>query len=204
MKKYIATKKNTILKFALLLALSSSPTFAITSLEEYLPRALAGDNFAQNRVGELYMYGRDISKNTNEAVQWFLKASENGNPFAPNHLAVLYANGDGVEQSSEEAVKWLKVSAKRGYYLAQHNLAVAYEEGNGVEQNLVEAYVWETLAEENSRNLRISPDRRQEIQASMERIESELTKEQLKEALIKLENYRTTILVIPATRQPLL
>ncbi|MBL0941819.1 MAG: SEL1-like repeat protein, partial [Alphaproteobacteria bacterium] len=89
------------------------------------------------------------------------------------------------------------------YYLAQHNLAIAYEEGNGIAQDLIEAYVWITLAEENSRNLKISPDRRQEIQATMERIESELTKEQLKEALMKLENYRTTILVIPATRQPL-
>jgi hypothetical protein len=203
MNKYFSIKKSSILKFGLLFVLSIPHAFALTPLEEELPRALAGDNSAQNRVGEIYMYGRGVPRNTIEAAQWFLKASENGNPFAPNHLAVLYANGDGVEQSWQEAAKWLKVSAKRGYYLAQKNLAVAYEEGNGVEQDLVEAYVWASLAEENSRNLNISPELQQEIVATKERIECELTKDQLKEALMRLQNYRTTIVVIPATRQPL-
>jgi hypothetical protein len=194
----ISTKLNfyRFISTGLLCTLFISHTLA-TTLEEYLPQAFAGDNAAQNRVGEIYMYGHGVPKDPIEASIWFIKASENGNPFAPNHLSVLYANGEGVEQSWETAAKWLKVSAKRGYYLAQHNLAVAYEEGNGLERDFVESYVWATLAKENCCNLNISPALRQKIVDTKERIESELTKDQLKEALSRLQDCRTTVLVIP-------
>ncbi len=76
------------------------------------PLAEQGVSHAQNALGEMYMYGKGIPQDYNEAAKWFRLAAEQGHRRAQFSLGVLYWSGDGVPQDHGEAVKWFRLADK--------------------------------------------------------------------------------------------
>ena len=70
---------------------------------------------AQYRLGEMYDYGRGVTKNITEALQWYRKAAEQGDADALYRLGWMYLNGRGVPQSDREALKWYQLAAEHGH-----------------------------------------------------------------------------------------
>ncbi len=61
--------------------------------------AKQGNANAQNNLGMLYVYGRGVEKNTEEAMKWLQKSADQGSASAKINLGVLYASGDGVNMN---------------------------------------------------------------------------------------------------------
>ena len=76
------------------------------------PLAEQGVSLAQNALGEMYMYGKGIPQDYNEAAKWLRLAAEQGHRRAQFLLGVLYWSGDGVPQDQDEAVKWFRLADK--------------------------------------------------------------------------------------------
>ncbi len=76
------------------------------------PLAEQGVSPAQNALGVMYMYGKGIPQDYNEAAKWFRLAAEQGHRRAQFSLGVLYWSGDGVPQDHGEAVKWFRLADK--------------------------------------------------------------------------------------------
>jgi S1-C subfamily serine protease len=87
-----------------------------------------------------------VTKDDDEAVKWYLKASEQGLAFAQVNLGLMYANGQGVTKNYAEAVNWYRKAAEQGLAPAQGNLGLMYVNGKGVPKNFVESYKWQLLA----------------------------------------------------------
>ncbi|MCR5189468.1 MAG: hypothetical protein K6C97_11075 [Treponema sp.] len=62
-----------------------------------------GDYFAQNKLGDIYLYGEIVSKDYKLAKEWYEKASSNGSISAFVSLGDLYAKGLGVEKDYGKA-----------------------------------------------------------------------------------------------------
>ena len=73
-----------------------------------LKSAEKGDAISQTRLGEMYLYGKGVSRNYVEALKWFLKAAEQGHLEACYPLGCMYEEGKGVEQDLAEALKWYR------------------------------------------------------------------------------------------------
>ena len=74
------------------------------------PLAEQGVSYAQNVLGEIYMYGEGIPQDFYEAVKWFRLAAEQHHRRAQFMLGVLYWSGDGVPQDYDQAVKWFRLA----------------------------------------------------------------------------------------------
>ena len=79
-----------------------------------LQAAQNGDSNAQNRLGEMYAAGIEVTQDYTEAIKWFKKSAEQGYVGAQYHLASRYALGHGVVQDYNEAYKWAFRAATQG------------------------------------------------------------------------------------------
>lgn len=105
-----------------------------------------GDRIAQYNIGAMYLTGRGVEKNPNEAVKWHRLAAEGGLPIAQYGLGVMYYRGDGVPEDLSEAAKWFRKAALQGYADAQFNLGVMYFNGQAVPRDMSEVVKWISLA----------------------------------------------------------
>jgi TPR repeat protein len=143
------------------------------------PLAEQGDPRAQFLLGRIFLRGRGVPTDENEAVKWLRRAADQGHAGAQFSLGNLYAEGKGVPQDNVEAAKWYRAAADRGDPQAQYNLGLAYAKGEGVEQDNVKAHMWFNIAasrfpsDSANRNLAIS---------NREAIAQKLTPEELAEA----------------------
>ncbi len=117
-----------------------------TTLKEWRPLAEQGDRTAQHHLAWLYLIGRGVPQNDEEAVRWFHKAAEQGDSDAQTNLGSLYLLGDRIPQDYTEALKWLLAAASQGNPAAQTKLGIMYEDGHGVPQDRVQAHMWFSLA----------------------------------------------------------
>jgi len=117
-----------------------------TTLTEWRPLAEQGDPTAQHHLGWLYVIGRGVPQNYEEAVRWLRKAAEQGDSDAQTNLGSLYLLGEGLPQDYTEALKWLRTAADQGHPFAQTKLGIMYEDGHGVPQDSVQAHMWFSLA----------------------------------------------------------
>jgi TPR repeat protein len=92
---------------------------------------------AQNNLGFLYHEGKGVSQNYNEAVKWFLKASEKG--IAETELGFMYLIGRGVPEDAKEAAKWFTKAANNGHAGAIYQLGIIYREGKGIPIDFISA-----------------------------------------------------------------
>ncbi len=137
----------------------------IDFLKTYV-EARKGNAAAQNRLGQAYRLGRDIS----EAAKWFRKAAIQGNAPAQNQLGWMHEKVLGVAQDNAESAKWYRKAADQGFALAQYNLAEIYENGQLVDQDSVEAYKWFTLAASQGFSLPIKSRNKMAMQMTSEQI----------------------------------
>ena len=82
-----------------------------TAIREWKPLAEQGDPEAQFHLGEMYLRGRGVTQNFQEAADWYTKAAESGHSGAQGVLGGLHAVGLGVPQDFGEAYFWLIVAA---------------------------------------------------------------------------------------------
>ncbi len=107
--------------------------------EAFRREAEGGNVQGMRDLAELYLSGRGVRRDPEEAVRWIRRAADLGDAAAQNELGFLYSEGLGVERDQPEAVRWFRLSADQGEATAQFNLGLRYDEGEGVAQDLDEA-----------------------------------------------------------------
>lgn len=116
-------------------------------------------------LGQLYMTGRGVDKNDEEASKWYFRAAVRGDRNAVNDLfrmtdsgsvhaefvlGVLYFEGRGVPRDLKASAGWMTRAAKQKHPLAAHYLGDMYLTGSGVEKNEATAVKWYTVAAEQT------------------------------------------------------
>lgn len=88
----------------------------------YREAAEQGDAQAQNKLGEMYLYGRGFSVDAVQAASWFRKAAEQGDKEGEYNLGMMYLNGQGITKDIEQADQWLGLAAGQSYEPAREAL----------------------------------------------------------------------------------
>ena len=78
-----------------------------------------GNQYAQYRLGRLYLSGEEVPKDVRRAVEYLTASAERGNQYAQYALGKLYLMGKDIPQDEEAAHRWLTASAKQGNQYAQ-------------------------------------------------------------------------------------
>jgi TPR repeat protein len=104
--------------------------------------AAEGDPRAASALGNMYMNGEGVIRDSRKAAFYLQMGASAGNRGAQYSLAKLYENGAGVPKSPSRAVELYTASAKQGYAPAAKSLALDYEFGRGVEHNRSQAISW--------------------------------------------------------------
>ncbi|MDR3182198.1 MAG: hypothetical protein LBT89_04620 [Planctomycetaceae bacterium] len=87
-------------------------------------RAEEGDADFQNILGDCYFYGvGGPKKNSEKAVEWYMKSAAAGNPVAFNDLGDCYWEGNGVTQDKSKALEYYHKAAEKGYYTKSSKVA---------------------------------------------------------------------------------
>lgn len=85
----------------------------------YEKAAAQGNQYADYRLGKLYLEDVDIPKNVDKAVAHLTASADRGNPYAQYTLGKLYLAGQDVKQDREAAWNWFYRSAEQGNEHAQ-------------------------------------------------------------------------------------
>ena len=95
---------------------ASDPEHAdfVKAVAYYRPAAEAGDQAAQNNLGELYETGRGVSPDAAQAFNWYARAAKAGFAPAQLNLARLYASGAGTARDLPRARLWAERARKQG------------------------------------------------------------------------------------------
>jgi TPR repeat protein len=80
----------------------------------YRAAAEAGDQAAQNNLGELYESGKGVPQDASLAFAWYARAAEAGFPPGQLNLARMYAAGNGVAQNTVSAREWAERARRQG------------------------------------------------------------------------------------------
>ena len=88
-----------------------------------------GDPEAQNKLGILYVSGKGVRQDYDQAAKWLQKAAMQGHVIAQHNLGVLYTSGTGIPRNYEAAGAWFKKAAEQGYAKSQYRLGMLYAEG---------------------------------------------------------------------------
>ncbi len=107
-----------------------------------------GDAEAQFNLGDMYRFGRGISRDQAKAAHWYRLAAEQGHVKGQFNLGFRYNHGLGVRQDHVEAVRWYRLAAEQGDAEAQYHLGLMYQHGRGVAQDHVDAVRWYRMAAE--------------------------------------------------------
>ncbi|MDD1627427.1 MAG: sel1 repeat family protein [Methylococcaceae bacterium] len=73
-----------------------------------------GDAKAQARLGAMYLLGRGVEKDEQQAAEWMLKAANKGNVEAQVIIAAMYDRGLGVKNDVKMATNWYEKAAAQG------------------------------------------------------------------------------------------
>lgn len=127
---------------------------------------------AQILLGDFYLTGCGVPKDTRRALACFEPAAKNGDPYAQlaiafeetedpeksfgmvekiadqgylpaqNAMAVYYLNGIGTQKDPKKAFALFQKGAEQGHAIAQYNLGESYRNGFGTQENLEKALEW--------------------------------------------------------------
>lgn len=116
------------------------------SFHWHLYYAERGVIFSQQMVGAFYEWGNGVERNYDQAVKWFMLASDHGDAIAKLRLSWLCREGLGVEQNKEIAFQYALESAKLGNLQAYVALYDFYRLGEGVAKDVESGINWLDLA----------------------------------------------------------
>lgn len=102
---------------------------------------------AQNMLGVYYHQGLGVSSNTDIAIQWYLKASQQKNIASLYNLGLIYEEGTLVKQDYKEAFKWFKKAADEGDAESRFKVGYYFSEGLGTHVDYGEANKYYRMAE---------------------------------------------------------
>jgi hypothetical protein len=129
-------------------------------IEKYSPelkeKAESGDAEAQYKLGRCYYFGCGITKNQEEAFQWYMKSAQKGNSFGQAAVGASYAGGLGIEKNENAAFEWMKKSAEQGNTEAEYALGVFYYNAKGTKKDEIEANKWLQKAADNGHQMAVS------------------------------------------------
>lgn len=108
--------------------------------------AQSGEHKAQEELSTIYLNGRGVPIDLNEALKWLTMAVESNHHIIQCNLAMLYVKMKNYNQ----AHKWFLASANQGNESGRVNVGLLYLRGQGVAQDFVEARKWLELVPENS------------------------------------------------------
>lgn len=120
------------------------------ALAYYLQAAEAGHILAQRRAGEMYMSGKKIGKNVDEAIKWYTLAAEQGDIVAHYQLGECYWLGK--KQDKNRAFDHYFAAAKGGCSLAQETIEKICLHSKGINnERLNKALKWlKVIAEQGN------------------------------------------------------
>ncbi len=98
-----------------------------------------GDKSEQNQLGYEYEYGKQVTKDYQQALYWYEQAASQELPVSQYNLGLIYDYGRGVEQDFIKARFWYEKAAKNGYAKAYAYLGYLYKNSQGVEQDYQKA-----------------------------------------------------------------
>jgi uncharacterized protein len=107
-----------------------------------LVAARSGDGLAQALLGQIYLDGTGVARDTDEALYWFQHAAHQHVPMAMNMLGRCYENGWGAAVDYTLAATWYRHAANHGLDWAIYNYAHLLAHGRGVEQDRALAFEW--------------------------------------------------------------
>ena len=84
--------------------------------------AESGDANSQFLLGSLYIQGREVPENYEEAAKWFGLAAQQGNTGAQSILGFLYTAGRGVPQDYVSSYLWTRLAADAGNEISMSRL----------------------------------------------------------------------------------
>jgi TonB family protein len=161
--------------FALLAAVASAQSAA--DIPELRKAAERGDAQSQYVLGLAYEFGKGVSVDPAQAVQWYRKAADQEYPGAQFNLGVAYANGTGIAKDLAQAAQWYRRAANNGDAAAQYNLGLMYFSGDPLPQDFTEAYKWMTIA-----TLRATAEDKTRVSQARDLVAARLPSEQIAEA----------------------
>ena len=115
------------------------------SFEDVKEKAEQGDASAQYSLGHMYLMGKEIQKDDDQALYWYMKSAEQGNPYGQFGLGTLYI----LRFDEEKAFYWYKKSAEQDFHFGQYHVGAMYYNGNGTERDYEKAIYWLTKSSEN-------------------------------------------------------
>lgn len=105
--------------------------------------ALKGFTDSQTRLGMLYLDGKGVNQNTDEAIRWFKSAAAQGDATAHLMLGVVYFGAlPNTPKDAALSAQWFESSAFLGNGRARDRLARLYATGTGVPEDLDLAMQW--------------------------------------------------------------
>ena len=87
---------------------------------------VTGAATAECQIGLMYMEGRGVSRNNEEAAKWFELAAKHDDAEGLGSLGFMYKMGLGVPQNDKKAVELFTLSTKKDNPEAQCNLGLMY------------------------------------------------------------------------------
>jgi len=147
--------------------------------------AAQGNPIAQYNLGLMYKNGVGVKIDKNEAVGWFILASNNGHMLGKYALGLAYYHGSGVRTNFQKSMNLFLDASYMGHPASQINVGNMYYYGQGVGKNYPKAHMWWSLAKEKGVEAAFN---------NLTMIENIMSKSQLSEAE-KLYNYcqKTTL-----------
>lgn len=106
--------------------------------------AEAGDGDAMRALADMYIYGRGVPRDPQEALKLLRRAREGGSAAAEQDLASLFLLGaPGVPENHSEALRWMVASGRRGNIDAMGQLGSLYFHiPDSALRDPVEGYRW--------------------------------------------------------------
>ncbi len=104
--------------------------------------AEAGDAHAQSSLGDMYLSGRGVERNYDEALKWLRKAADQDDADAKVDLGIMYSKGWGVPQDYLDALQWFYQAGSKGNRDGQYHLGIVYLRGEGVTSDYTLALDW--------------------------------------------------------------
>ena len=133
----------------------------------------------------MYKNGVGVKIDKNEALGWFILASNNGHMLGKYALGLAYYHGSGVSTNFQKSMNLFLDASYMGHPASQINVGNMYYYGQGVGKNYPKAHMWWSLAKEKGVEAAFN---------NLTMIENIMSKSQLSEAE-KLYNYcqKTTL-----------
>ena len=96
----------------------------------------------------MYKNGVGVKKDLNEAIGWFIIASDNGHMLAKYALGLSYYHGNGLIKNYQKAMNLFLDASYKGHPASQINVGNMYYYGQSVGKNYPKAHMWWSIAKE--------------------------------------------------------